>query len=107
MNDPALQIVTLADGPAFRLIGDLDMATVPHPRTPLALLPEGTLTLDLAELSFIDSTGLHAIVKYADTLNGTGPLVLENVPRRIRRVFEITNLDRHPSIDLRGSSGGS
>jgi anti-anti-sigma factor len=107
MNDPAFQIVTLADGRGLRLIGELDMATVPELRTALALLPEGSLTLDLAELSFIDSTGLHAIVKYADGLNGSGPLVLENAPARIRRVFEITHLDSHPAIDLRGPGGGS
>ena len=59
------------------------------------------MTLDLAELTFIDSTGLHAIVDRANSANGDAPLVLRNVPPNVRRLFEITRLDRRTAIELR------
>jgi anti-anti-sigma regulatory factor len=49
----------------------------------------------------MDSTGLHAFELYARSLDGSGPLVLENASAHIRRVFEITGIDRNPNIELR------
>src|SRR6187200_2664287 len=64
----------------LRLIGELDMATVNHLETALeAVSHNGPVTLDLAQLTFIDSTGLHAIMAFARSQNGSGPLILESV----------------------------
>jgi anti-anti-sigma factor len=107
MDDPTFQVLPLDDPPGLRLVGELDMATVPELQTAFDLLPPGKVTLDFTELSFIDSSGLNAIVKYAVSLNGASPIVLVHVPDPIRRVFEITQLNGHPAIELRSDDDGS
>ena len=47
-----------------RLIGELDMATVTRLKEALETVSRnGPVTLDMAELTFIDSSGLHAIMR--------------------------------------------
>jgi anti-anti-sigma factor len=97
------QAFPLADGRGLRLVGELDIGTVSYLRRMLETLSVGAdgVTLDLAGLSFMDSSGLHALEAYARTLNGARPLVLENVPGNIRRLFELTGMDRGSQIELR------
>ena len=91
-----------------RLLGELDIATVPILSETLDTLrrDEEVVTIDLAGLSFMDVSGLRALETYAATLNGSGPLVLKNVPWNIRRVFALTGADANPSIELRGNGRG-
>jgi anti-sigma B factor antagonist len=81
-----------------RVAGEVDVATAPRLReTLLTALTEGRrhLVLDLTGVEFLDSTGLGVIVgllKRARTLGGDLRLVCPNAA--VRRVFEITALDR-------------
>lgn len=87
--------------------GELDVASAPTLRERLlGLVTEGCthLVLDLEGLDFLDSTGLGSIIsalKRART-NG-GDLRLVCTQGRIRRLFEITALDKafplHSSLD--------
>lgn len=101
MTDPQLQIVRSEDG-TLRLVGELDMATVPLFVSAVreAYEANGSVTLDLAELSFIDSSGLAALAKQATELNDGGPLSLINVPAFTRRLFEIVGLDKSDALTL-------
>jgi anti-anti-sigma factor len=96
-----LQVVA-ADGNTLRLVGDLDMETVALFEEAVAgsMAADGTFTLDLAELSFIDSSGLHALERHARALNGAAPLVINNAPAFARQLFEIIGLDKHDAIRL-------
>jgi anti-sigma B factor antagonist len=81
-----------------RVAGELDVATSPRLRELLVTaLTEGRrhLVLDLTGVQFLDSTGLGVIVgllKRARTLGGDLRIVCPN--GSVRRVFEITALDR-------------
>lgn len=87
--------------------GELDVASAPTLRERLiGLVNEGSnyLVLDLEGLDFIDSTGLGSIIsalKRARTNDGDLRLVCTQ--SRIRRLFEITALDKafplHSSLD--------
>ncbi len=62
------------------------------------------LILDISELDFVDSFGLGAVIGALKRLRQRGgELALVCPSRRIRRVFEICDLDRilalHDSID--------
>jgi anti-anti-sigma factor len=84
----------------FRLVGELDLATTRQLQEALEQLPaEGEVVLDLSELTFIDSTGLHAIVEHARA--DDGPIVLANPSETVRRVLHIAGLDAHPGLRLR------
>jgi anti-anti-sigma factor len=85
----------------LRLIGELDVATVPALEDAFASLAgDGPVTLDLSELTFIDSSGLHAIVQFASSLDGEGPLTLAHPSENVLRLLEIVKLDAHPGIRI-------
>jgi len=80
-----------------RLKGDIDLATAPNLRGRLddllSLGPEN-LRIDLAEVAFMDSSGLNVLAsahKHAHEIGGQ--MVLVNVPGQIRRVLSMTGLD--------------
>jgi anti-anti-sigma factor len=91
------------DGPrGLRLVGDLDLRSVRPLTAAFDALPDtGQATLDLSELAFIDSSGLHAIEELASKQNGHGPLILAGTSPAIARLLEIIALDRHPGLDIR------
>jgi anti-anti-sigma factor len=99
-------VVPLEDSRGVRLIGELDLSTVPVLRAAFDALPASANVLDLAELSFMDASGLHAFEQYASSLNGAGPLVLENAPAHVRRLFHITGAELDPDIELRDAARG-
>jgi anti-sigma B factor antagonist len=93
--------------------GEIDVATSPTLRERLiGLVSDGStrLVLDLEAVDFLDSTGLGTIVsvlKRARTHDGDLRLVCTGA--RIRRLFEITGLDKavqlHASVDDAVSAG--
>jgi anti-anti-sigma factor len=102
-----LEITELDGDEGLRLTGELDVSTAPQLNEAIAGIGgNGQVTLDLSELSFIDSSGLHAIVAYARTANGNGPLVLDGVSSAMLRIFEMTDLAQHPDLEIRSGNGG-
>ena len=91
----------------FRLVGELDISSARDLSDALTALSDiGDLTLDLSELEFIDSSGLHALVLYAGSLNGAGgTLILANPTAMTERVFDIARLAEHPRIVIEAASG--
>jgi anti-sigma B factor antagonist len=79
----------------LRPTGELDIATAP--RLERALLddrrPGDRVVLDLAELEFLDSTGLRVIVRAVEAAaTGGWELTLRQGPAPVRRVFEISGV---------------
>jgi anti-sigma B factor antagonist len=50
------------------------------------------LVIDLAEVSFLDSSGLHAFVRVRKNLPGHCPIILRAARCHVRQVFDITGL---------------
>lgn len=76
--------------------GELDMSTVGAVELELrALRSEGfdEIVLDLSGLTFMDSTGLHLAVRWAQAAQVDGfRFELEPGPRAVQRVFELAEL---------------
>ena len=93
---PLLRVdVDAADGTArVRLDGELDLSTVPALEARVAaLLASGStrIVLDLAELEFIDSTGLRLILElHGEAARDGFSLALVPGGEAVQRVFEIT-----------------
>ncbi len=52
-----------------------------------------TLTVDLAQMTFIDSSGISTVLKIKAELEGDGAvLVLKNPTDSVKRILEITGL---------------
>jgi anti-sigma B factor antagonist len=93
--------------------GEIDVATSPTLRECLIDLVNGgatRLVLDLEAVDFLDSTGLGTIVSLLKRVRTHGgDLRLVCTEARIRRLFEITGLERavplHASLDDAISAG--
>jgi anti-anti-sigma factor len=102
-------VVTQIDGErGLTLAGELDLQSVDALNEALARLPAaGQARLDLSRVTFIDSTGLHAIMDFAGGENGSGPVVLDGVSAHVAKVFEITQLPETGLVEIRRNGHGS
>jgi anti-anti-sigma factor len=97
------------------LIGELDMSTVPALDDVLWRYQNdgvGSIILDLRQLSFVDSSGLHAFLRARSEAEENGHrLFLIGASPAVRRVFEMTEtqflLDDPQAIGLLGRFSGS
>jgi anti-sigma B factor antagonist len=107
------EVSDVAGWTVVSVYGELDVATAPTLREQLInLVGDGStrLVLDLEGVDFLDSTGLGVIVsalKRSRTQGGDLRLVCTQA--RIKRLFEITGLDKAvpllPSLDAAVAGG--
>lgn len=92
----------LGDGECeLRLVGEVDLAVKDDliERVRASLTDAKRVELDFAEVSFIDSSGLGALVLLRKEANGDGKeLVLVNLSPAVDRLLEITGL--HDVFDM-------
>jgi anti-anti-sigma factor len=86
----------IGDGAVITVGGELDFGSAAALRTPLLeLAREGRnpVVVDLADLAFIDSSGLSLLVQAKQRLEAGGHrFELRNAPPAVRRVLEIAGL---------------
>ncbi|MHB8659079.1 MAG: STAS domain-containing protein [Solirubrobacteraceae bacterium] len=84
--------------------GELDIASAPQLRRALhtASVSAETTVLDLRELTFMDCSGLHEILKAGRRAGCTGRrLLIVRGPRSVDRLFELTDAsERLEIVDL-------
>ncbi len=85
---PQFTIRPLEETGSFSLEGELDMASAPEVLARLDGSGNGRLVLDLERLTFMDSSGLRALIDLTRS-RGEGTLVLRNMPPNVHRVFEL------------------
>jgi len=96
--------ITQVSPERYRLGGELDMASAETLREALRSVVEadGRLVLDVGEITFIDSSGLRALVQLSEQMDGAAPLVLSRVPSSVRRLLDVVGLDAVPGIEVEG-----
>jgi anti-anti-sigma factor len=103
-----LRVQIEADGPAdgpvvIHLDGELDPHTAPALQGALDEVTRNgasEVVLDLAELRFIDSSGLRVVISAHRTLSDAGGrLVLRSPSETASRLLEITGLTGHLTIE--------
>ena len=97
-------VTTDADHVVVAPRGELDMATVGALEAELRRAREAgcrSMLLDLGGLSFMDSSGLHLVTKWAAESSRDGfVLELKPGPPAVQRIFELTSLtDQLPFRD--------
>jgi anti-anti-sigma factor len=88
-------MLSIEQAGVIRLAGELDMSTVPELDPVLEAAAErgGAVLVDLTELTFMDSTGIHALTKAARSLGGRGCLILHGEQERVGRVFDLVGIN--------------
>jgi anti-anti-sigma factor len=95
---------TVTDGVAFMVVtGEVDLACADELRAAgeAALTPiVGTLRIDLSGVTFLDSTGLSALIMIRNKADDAHVwLVLDDPQPQVRRILEITGLHKVFAID--------
>ncbi len=84
------------EGVRVRVVGELDISTVPELERVLdrlALPAHGRLLLDLDGVEFMDSTGLAAIVRAQNSADLNGHrLTVRASSTQVQRLFELTGM---------------
>ncbi|GAA0896686.1 STAS domain-containing protein [Virgisporangium ochraceum] len=89
----------------LRVTGDLDLETAPRLLAgvePHLVASDESLIIDLSALSFIDSSGLSALIRINQRVAATGRRLTIIAPApQVAKAFEITGLDQilpfHPA----------
>jgi anti-anti-sigma factor len=81
---------------SYRLVGELDLSTVPLAERGLApsRSAEGITVLDLSQLTFMDSSGVRLILELLADHRAQGrDLILIDPTGPVRRLFDILELE--------------
>ena len=105
-----IDIVPSPDCVTLRLCGEIDMFTAPHLREAVLCATRQfstALQLDMADVAFMDSTGVEVLVatRRRIDLEG-GRLKVLNPSRQVLRVLEVTGIDRLFEIEATPRSAG-
>jgi anti-sigma B factor antagonist len=97
-----LEITSTDEG--FRLVGELDMATADDLSQLLrAAAANGEpVVLDLSRVTFMDSSGLRALLEGAELSRGSGSLVIVRPSAQVRRLLDISIPGGAPGLEVRG-----
>jgi anti-anti-sigma factor len=97
-----LQLARTTEPRGFRLVGEIDISNVSTLSNALAreIGAGGDITLDVAGLVFMDSTGIQVIIQTARRLAGRGRLVLLEPGDLIRRTLERVRLGQLANVDI-------
>jgi anti-sigma B factor antagonist len=90
-----------------RLAGEIDVTTVVQARTLLGDAitdnPGAVITVDMADVSFLDSTGIGVVVSALKRArHGGGDLRLVRVQPQVFKVFQLTGLTRALEVEPSG-----
>lgn len=90
-----MQLLSIEQGRSIRLAGELDLSSASQLQEVLdvAVAYGGTILVDLTELTFMDSTGINALLRAAISLDGRGCIILHGEQDRVRRVLDLVRLD--------------
>ena len=89
--------------PVIALSGEIDMATAEGITSMLEPLVEagGPVVIDLSNVTFMDSTGLHALLEAAKALSERGCIILHGANGAVAKVIEITRLrEARPNLHI-------
>ena len=103
MRDTGLSLTaTQLDGQGHlvTVAGDVDIATAPQLAEYLVTFTDGTVTVDLSQVAFLDSSGMNALLAAHRHLERReSRLTIRGATPIVRRVLQISGLDQVLNLD--------
>lgn len=101
MSEPGSRLEISATATGWGVSGEIDAHTAPTLAAAMSELPSGVVTtIDVAGVSFMDSSGLRVLIEAATRArDGGGDLVISNPTPGIARLIEISGLAGQLRID--------
>ncbi|MGB3735280.1 MAG: STAS domain-containing protein [Ilumatobacter sp.] len=100
MSDPTARLNVSRDGDRIVVAGDIDAHTCPDLAGELDPLPgSGDVRIDVADVGFMDSSGLRVIISAHQLAESSGrKLLIERPSKSVSRILEISGLADHLHI---------
>ena len=97
-----MQVGVTNGNPVISFAGEIDLATAEGFTSALQPWVEagGPVTVDLSKVTFMDSTGIHAVIEAARALGDRGCIIIHGAHDGIQKVFELTMLDSVPNVHI-------
>lgn len=100
MSEMGSQLEISAAHDGWTLSGEIDAHTAPTLATAMVELPSGVVRLDMADVSFMDSSGLRVLMEAtARAREGGGDLVVVRPSAAVARLVEISGLGEQLRLD--------
>ncbi|HSB85707.1 MAG TPA: STAS domain-containing protein [Ilumatobacteraceae bacterium] len=100
MSDMGSQLEISANDDGWTLSGEIDAHTAPTLAAAMLDLPSGVVRIDMADVSFMDSSGLRVLMEAtARARDGGGDLVVARPSAPVARLVEISGLGEQLRID--------
>jgi anti-anti-sigma factor len=82
--------------------GEIDMAVAEEVNAALETWPSagGPVTIDLSDVTFIDSAGIGALLRAAAALGERGCIIVHGANGPVKKVFELTGVGSGPNIHI-------
>jgi anti-sigma B factor antagonist len=95
MDALSIKVMRFDGAQVVEVAGELDIASAPKLVHELGTLEPCDVTVDLARVTFIDSSGLRCLREAHERMQGDGStLSVRGTSPIVRRAFEITGLDQ-------------
>ena len=99
---------TVTDARAFVVRGEIDAAVGDDLVEAVGTSGEGPLLLDLSDVTFLDSSGIHALLRIAAGIGPDRCVVIHGERPPVKRVLDLVGIDRAaPNIDRAYHDGAS
>ncbi len=100
MSELGAQLSILAIATGWQISGEIDAHTAPQLAEAMQTLPDGLVTVDVAGVSFMDSSGLRVLMEAAvRAREAGGDLVVARPTAGIARLIEISGLGEQLRLD--------
>jgi anti-sigma B factor antagonist len=100
MSEPGARLDVSATPTGWELRGEIDAHTAPTLAAAMKELPTGVVTVDVAGVSFMDSSGLRVLIEAATRAReSSGDLVIVHSTPGITRLVEISGLGGQLRLD--------
>jgi anti-sigma B factor antagonist len=100
MSELGAQLEISATAHGWELNGEIDAHTAPALATAMVQLPSGVVIVDVAAVSFMDSSGLRVLMDATRRAReGGGDLIVAHPTAAIARLVEISGLGEQLRMD--------
>jgi anti-sigma B factor antagonist len=88
--------------------GEVDLSSAPRLAETLVQFTNGTVIVDLSDVTFFDASGLRALMaarRHIERRNGR--LIVHGMSRNVRKVLDAVDLDLAHHVDSKTAANGS
>ena len=94
------RVTAVPGGHHVTVAGEIDMQTAPQLAETLLQFANGSVTVDLRDVTFMESSGIHALLQaHTDITQRNACFVITNASAPVQQILDITGLTKILNIE--------